>query len=209
MIAITEQQGVVYPLCENCPGHDVSAASDEELARKWLRGVANGDRQCFHLLFDRFENLVFVTIQRVLNDREDSEDVMQEVFAMVWRKAAMYAPEKGKPATWLASMARNRAIDRLRMKQRRARLRDDFEKESGVRQQSHHVATGADLAVRRERCAEVRGAVLALAPDQQEAIRMAYFDGMTQKDIAKELGKPLGTVKARIRRGMAKLRGQL
>lgn len=209
MIAITEQQGVVYPLCENCPGHDRSAASDEKLAQQWLRGVANGDRECYRQLYDRFENLVFVTVQRVLNDREDAEDVMQEVFAMVWRKAAMYAPEKGKPATWLASMARNRAIDRLRMKQRRARLREDFENEEGVRQHGHHVATGAELALRRERCAEVRRAVLALAPDQQEAIRMAYFDGMTQKDIAQELGKPLGTVKARIRRGMAKLRGQL
>ena len=209
MISITEQQGIVYPLCENCPSHDVSAAADVQLARRWLKGVANGDRENYRCLYDRFENLIFVTIQRVLNDREDAEDVMQEVFAMVWRKAAMYSPEKGKPATWLASMARNRAIDQLRMKQRRARLRDDYEKEEDVRGQSHHVATGAEIALRRERCAEVRLAVQALAPDQQEAIRMAYFDGMTQKDIAEELGKPLGTVKARIRRGMAKLRGQL
>jgi RNA polymerase sigma-70 factor (ECF subfamily) len=195
----------VYPVIQE----ETSRNEDEALAKAWLQGVANGDRNCFQKLHERFENLVFSTVQKVLNDREDAEDVTQEVFATVWRKAPLYSPEKGKPATWVASMARNRAIDRLRFKQRRARLRDDFENEERIRRQRNHVVAGVDLALRRERCQEVQQAVLRLAPEQQQAIRMAYFDGMTQQDIATHLGKPLGTVKARIRRAMAKLRGQL
>src|SRR5690606_37859397 len=125
------------------------------------------------------------------------------------RKASMYAPGKGKPATWLASMARNRAIDRLRLKQRRARLRDSAEQDCHLREQERHAPSGAELAMRRERCLQVNAAVTRLAPDQEEAIRLAYFDGLTQKAIAKRLGKPLGTVKARIRRGMSALRERL
>ncbi len=198
------------PTASGLHGRLENAEADNALARDWIRGVANGDRTCFRNLHDRFGALLFSTIFRVLNDRQDTEDVMQEVFALVWRKAGLYSPEKGTPTTWLASMARNRAIDRLRLKQRRARLGEQHEAEVQVQVgQPHHASAGEELVLRRERCAEVRKAVFSLAPDQQEAIRLAYFDGMSQKEIAEQLGKPLGTVKARIRRGMEKLRGRL
>ena len=185
------------------------SSEDNELTCAWLRAVANGDRTCFRKLHDRFDGLLFTTVFRVLNDRQDSEDVVQEVFAMVWRKASMYSPEKGKPATWLASMARNRAIDRLRLKQRRARLRERADQDCHLYEQDRPVPSGAEVAMRRERCLQVNDAVTRLAPDQQEAIRLAYFEGLTQKAIAERLGKPLGTVKARIRRGMSALRERL
>lgn len=185
------------------------SAADDELACAWLRAVANGDRSSFRKLHDRFDGLLFTIVFRVLNNRQDSEDVVQEVFASVWRKASMYAPDKGKPATWLASMARNRAIDRLRLKQRHARLAGKAEQDCHLREQERHAPSGAELAMRRERCLQVNAAVTRLAPDQEEAIRLAYFEGLTQKAIAERLGKPLGTVKARIRRGMSALRERL
>lgn len=185
------------------------SSEDDQLACVWLRAVANGDRNSFRKLHDRFDGLLFTTVYRVLNDRQDSEDVVQEVYAMIWRKASMYVPGKGRPATWLASMARNRAIDRLRLKQRRARLSDRAHQDCRLREQDRDAPSGAELAMRRERCLQVNEAVTQLAPDQQEAIRLAYFEGLTQKAIAERLGKPLGTVKARIRRGMSALRERL
>jgi RNA polymerase sigma-70 factor (ECF subfamily) len=184
------------------------SAADDALAGVWMREIANGDRASFHRLYNRFEGLIFTTVQRVLNDRQDTEDVVQEVFSQVWLKASLFQPDKGKPATWLASMARHRAIDRLRLKQRRARLRDEMEGDLLARRSDRLVPCGSELTMRRENCHRVRQAVTKLAPDQQEAISLAYFDGMTQRAIAERLGAPLGTVKARIRRGMGKLRDQ-
>lgn len=171
-----------------------------------LSGIANGDRACFQQIHDRYDGLLFTTIQNILNDREDSEEVLQEVLFSLWRKAHLYHPGRGRPITWLASMARNRAIDRLRSKQRRARLKDSFSTEISANPRGNTGITGMEAASRRDTCRNVRGAVLELTTVQREAIQMAYFDGLTQAEIACRLGEPLGTVKARIRRGLAKLR---
>ncbi len=171
-----------------------------------IRGIANGDRNCFHQLHDRYDGLLFTTIEKVLNDRQDSEEVLQEVFAALWRKAHLFNDDRGRPVTWLASMARNRAIDRLRSKQRRARLRDEFTDEQDVNPTGAAPITGEEAAARRDTCASVRTAVRELTDVQRQAIEMAYFEGLTQLEIADRLGEPLGTVKARIRRGIGKLR---
>ena len=131
---------------------------------------------------------------------------MQEVLFSLWRKASQFHLAKGRPVTWLNSMARNRAIDRIRAKQRRAKLRDGFTDEQNVNPSVTAPVTGSQAATRRDACRAVRSAILELTPVQREAIEMAYFDGMTQKEIAEQLGEPLGTVKARIRRGLAKLK---
>ena len=171
-----------------------------------LRGIANGDRTCFRKLHDRYDGLLFTTIQKVLNDREDSKEVLQEVFSALWRKAHLFNAERGRPVTWMVSMARNRAIDRLRSKQRRARLRDELTEEHVVNPGIKATPTGGEIAARRDACATVRTAVRELTDVQREAIEMSYFEGLTQLEIAEQLGEPLGTVKARIRRGIAKLR---
>ena len=93
---------------------DGKPAYDDEADGKMIRGIANGDRECFRKLHERYDGLLFTTIQKVLNDREDSEEVLQEVMSSLWRKAHLYHSGRGRPITWLASMARNRAIDRLR-----------------------------------------------------------------------------------------------
>ena len=181
-------------------------AYDDEGDAIALRGIANGDRNCFRKIHDRYDGLLFTTIQKVLNDRQDSEEVLQEVFASVWRKAHLFNGGRGRPVTWLVSMARNRAIDRIRSKQRKARLRDEFTAEQKVNPAAASPITGAEAASRRDTCKRVRSAVCELTASQREAIEMAYFGGMTQLEIADELGEPLGTIKARIRRGISKLR---
>ncbi|MEM7697292.1 MAG: sigma-70 family RNA polymerase sigma factor [Verrucomicrobiota bacterium] len=181
-------------------------AYDDEADGRMLAGIANGDRQCFRKLYERYDGLLFTTINKVLNDREDAEEVLQEVLSSLWRKAHLYHAGRGRPITWLASMARNRAIDRLRSKQRQARLKDAYSGEIEVNPRSSTGVSGPEAADRRDACRKVRSAVLDLTEVQREAIEKVYFQGLTQQEIADELGEPLGTVKARIRRGLAKLR---
>lgn len=180
-----------------------AAEQQEEIAM--LQGIANGDRDAFRRLHDRFAGVVHSTIFKVLNDTMDTEDVAQEVFASVWKKASLYSPSKGKPLTWVTTMARNRAIDRLRFKQRQSRLNEDFKMERDAMTAPTRIDS-ADLAEANDRHRVVRSAVHELSDEQREAIQMAFFGGLTQSEIADKLGEPLGTVKARIRRGMLKLR---
>ncbi len=181
-------------------------AYDDALDAQRINGIANGDRQSFRDLYDRYDGLLFTTIDKVLNDREDSEEVLQEVMSSLWRKAHLYHPGRGRPITWLASMARNRAIDRLRSKQRQSKLKNAYTDEMDVNPRGSTGLSGPEAATRRDTCQAVHSAVMELTDVQLEAIDKVYFEGLTQQEIADQLGQPLGAVKARIRRGLAKLR---
>jgi len=183
-----------------------SPSSQDETDAVALRKIANGDRLAFQEVFDRYENLLFATILHVLNDRPDTEEVLQEVGFSIWRKAHQFNESKGRPVTWLTSMARNRAIDRLRSKQRQSKLKSAYSVETDALPRGNSGISGPDAAQRRDTCLSVRSAVLKLNDLQREVIEKAYFEGLTQKEIARELGQPVGTVKARIRRALAKLR---
>ena len=130
---------------------------------------------------------------------------MQEAFIQIWEKAAVYDVRRGKPLTWAMTLTRNKAIDRLRRVQRRHRLQDDIEKEPALWERTLE-KDSSDIAVSHETRQIVRSAVIELSPDQRRAIELAFFSGLTQNEIAQQLQEPLGTVKARIRRGMTKLR---
>ena len=184
---------------EREPAIDLAA----EIALLKRNGV--GDRQSFEQLYERFSGVLFSTAYRVLNNQEAAEDVLQEVFVQIWEKAPLYDPERGKPLTWAITLARNKAIDRLRSMQRRNRLQDDVEKESQTLEQFDDKSS-VDAVDAMEKSALVRGAIKKLSNDHREAIELAFFSGLTQTEIADRLGEPLGTVKARIRRGMMKLR---
>ena len=129
---------------------------------------------------------------------------MQEVLVQLWNKAYLYEPRNGRPLTWLTTLARNRAIDRIRSKQRRARLNGDFEIESR-NVQPEFDESAHDILENKERDGIVMRAVEKLNPDQREAIQLVYFNGLTQAEVAESLHEPLGTVKARIRRGVNRL----
>lgn len=184
----------------------LSVAEDPSLKEDilLLQRIAERDTASFQAFYRKYSGLLFTSISNVLNDHHDAEDVMQEVLVQIWNKAHLYEPRKGKPLTWLTTMARNRAIDRIRSKQRRARLNDDFELESKPFQIEFE-PSGHEALQDKERDEVLRQAVSKLTPDQREAIEMTYFKGLTQAEVAERLHEPLGTVKARIRRGVNRL----
>ena len=170
-----------------------------------LQLVGQGDRSAFSLLYDRFTRVLFATAFSVLNNREAAEDVLQDAFLMIWEKAPLYDAERGKPLTWALTLTRNKAIDRLRSLQRRRRLYDEAERESLTDEQFDD-RDSFMAVISAERGTQVRAALLQLSPDQRQAIEMTFFGSLTQNEVAEQLDEPLGTVKARIRRGLMRLR---
>lgn len=153
-------------------------------------------------LYDRHSRLLFGVILRILKDRADAEDLLQEVFIIVWTRAATYEPALGSPAGWLVGIARNRAIDRLRADIVRLRAVDTADPPGEV------TSPEAAAALSERQCAVARG-LAALPAEQRDLIEQAYFLGLTQSELAERFGLPLGTVKTRIRAGMLTLRQQL
>lgn len=178
---------------------------DQQAEILLLQKTGRGDRASFEQLYERFSGILYTTVLRVLNDQKEAEDVLQDVFIQIWEKAELYNPERGKPFTWALTLTRNKAIDRLRSLQRRSRLNNQVEKETGVANQIHQ-PNSADEVDALQKGVLVRDAVMRLSQDQREAIEMAFFGGLTQNEIAIRLHQPLGTVKARIRRGMMRLK---
>ena len=199
-ISPPRQRAKVRQFSSAAPVDTAETEADMEL----LKRVGQRDVAAFQEFYRKFSGLLYSAIHRVLNDHQDTEDIMQEVLMQIWQKAHLYEPDKGKPLTWITTMARNRAIDRIRSKQRRSRLNDDFEQESRVAQREFDSDT-SDLVASGENDAVVQKAVMELTPEQREAIQLAYFKGLTQSEIADKLNEPLGTVKARIRRGVQRL----
>lgn len=191
---------ITVPVSAPTDAADANVQEDIRL----LQRIAERDSVSFQTFYKKYAGLLFSSISNVLNDHHDAEDVMQEVLVQVWNKAHLYEPRKGKPLTWLTTMARNRAIDRIRSKQRRSRLNDDFEVENKHVQPEFDVSAH-DLLQEKERDGVIRKAVAKLTPDQRQAIDLAYFSGLTQAEVADRLHEPLGTVKARIRRGVNRL----
>lgn len=176
-------------------------AEIEELVRR----IGTGDRDSFEEFYTRFSGLIYATAFRVINNESEAQDCAQEALFMIWEKAPMYDPAKGKPLTWAITLTRNKAIDRVRSLQRRGRLRDEVESLQRPEDFITHREPLEDLE-QAERGDILREAVLKLGEDQRTAIEMVYFKGLTQQEIALQLNEPLGTVKARIRRGLLRLR---
>jgi RNA polymerase sigma-70 factor, ECF subfamily len=170
-----------------------------------LARISQRDRASFEELHRRLSSLLFTSALGVLGNREAAEDVTQDVFLQIWEKAPTYDPARGKAATWALTLTRNKAIDRLRAVHRRQRLNESFE-EQGKTAQNFDDRDSLVDALRGERGAAVRSALALLSPDQREAIQLAYFDDMPYPQVARIVGAPLGTVKARIRRGMMRMR---
>src|SRR5262249_3318754 len=155
--------------------------------------------------YDQAAGMLFSTAARILGDIHEAEEVIQDVFVQIWDKAATFDPVLGTPLHWALSITRNRCIDRLRSRQRRARLLDEFQSEAAPAQDDCPPSAG----LTEEELRAVRSAVGGLPHEQRRAIEMAFFGGLTHHEIAEALREPLGTIKARIRRGMLKLREDL
>lgn len=183
--------------------------SEERLAEAALmERVAKHDHEAFAELTEKYSALIFSTAFKVLNHYEDTEDVMNEVLTTIWKKADTFHSRKGSLVTWICTTARNRAIDRVRSVQRRSALYDRFEAKVEIDAPESRT-TGRETLYKSDARQVLQSAVVNLSPEQREVIELAYFEGLTQKQIAERIDSPLGTVKARIRRGVEKLRSSI
>ena len=181
---------------------EAAQVSDVEL----LHAVARGDEAALARLYDAYRVILFGLLVRILNSREEAEDILQDVFIQVWRRAKDFDEKRGRPFTWLVTLARSRAIDRLRQLGARQRLTMGAAQQQ---EQTENISDALTDAVRAEQEAVVRQALAELPQEQRQTLVLAYFEGLTQSEIATKLNAPLGTIKTRMRSGMTKLRARL
>ena len=170
-----------------------------------LQRVAAGDRNAFARLYDMLSPRAFGLILRVLVDRSQSEEVLQEVFLEIWQSAERFAPNKGQGRSWVFTIAHRRAVDRVRS----AQASSDRDVRAGFRDMGvayDGVAEEVELRIEGGRVTE---ALKTLPDPQREAITLAYFGGYSQSEIAALVGAPLGTIKTRMRDGLSRLRGEM
>lgn len=175
-----------------------------------LTRVAKGDPQAFGQLYDQSSTLLFTLAYRILSDRDEAAELLQEVYLEVWRKIAKYDAGRGTPIAWLVTLTRSRAIDRLRSRASRGPqvMLESFEHplvSDTPAVSPNPFEAKADSELRQI----MAKAILDLPLPQQQAIEMAFYQGLTHTEIAAKLNQPLGTVKTRIKLAMTKLRASL
>ncbi len=174
-----------------------------------LPAVAQGNVSAFEELYDRYASTVYGLLLRILANPDDAQEVLQETFVKAWTSAAMFDAVRGSEVAWLISIARSRGIDRLRSRRTRADREDEAGREMSVFSAFVESATGADDAIEAEERRAVRGALAELPEAQRIALELAYFEGLSQTEIAARLSQPLGTIKTRMQLGMKKMRERL
>ena len=176
----------------------------DELDAELVRAAARGDERAYASLYDRYSPILFGLLLRILHSRAEAEDVLQEVFLQVWQQARSFDQSRGRAFTWLVTLARSRAIDRLRSVESRERAARRSAEEGAPERAA--AEEGADAAAERaEQAAVVQEALAQLPEEQRRTLLLAYLDGMSQSEIAAKTGQPLGTVKTRTRAGLKKL----
>ena len=200
--AIRKRADAVEKMTRNSHLQPAPTAAATEADIAVLRRLAAGDREAVAELYDRHAARVMGLAYRIVRNSSDAEDVVQEVFSQAWRTAPNYQAARGTVAGWLLMMARTRAIDRLRTRQ----TRRDLGGEPDLEAVPSDTTSLPDQIIANQRAAQVRAAILTLPADQKTALELAYFEGLTQTEIAERLRIPLGTVKTRIRSALASLR---
>lgn len=181
------------------PDRPMTEPTPEEL----LAGIASGCRDSFSALYDSFHSALYGIAFGVTRNHSEAQEILQEAFLSIWKKSGSYDPRLGKASTWIIHLTRNLSIDRLRKRQRhdagQERLSEEPPPEPLVADPVHRL-------ISRERARRVREELRRLPDDQRLVLELAFYEGMTQSEIAERLGEPLGTIKSRIRRAMERVR---
>jgi RNA polymerase sigma-70 factor, ECF subfamily len=170
--------------------------------------VTQGDRAAFSILYDRYARTLYSFAMKSLNSREESEEVVLDVFSQVWRIADRYIASKGRVDTWLFMVTRSRILDRLRKRQRSSPSENVFLQLSEIQSERSSVDPFEDVVI-AERREQVLSALKTLPKEQRLVIELAYYQGFSQSEIAQKTGLSLGTIKTRVRLGLSKLKSAL
>jgi RNA polymerase sigma-70 factor (ECF subfamily) len=182
-------------------GQSNPAMTDTAHIEELIARTALGDRAAFSALYDATSAKLFGVCLRVLDNRAEAEDVLQEVYIRIWHKAGMYAVNGLSPMTWLITLARNLAIDRLRARRRRAEAADD-----DLPEMADRAPTPEGAAIAASEAGRIAACLGELEPDRAGAVRAAYLDGASYADLAARYGVPLNTIRTWLRRSLLKLK---
>ncbi|MGJ8725346.1 MAG: sigma-70 family RNA polymerase sigma factor [Roseibacillus sp.] len=180
-----------------------STSTPEEL----LARVAQGSTEAFSQLYDEFSSALLGITLGILKNRAEAEEALQDIFVTIWNSADKYYPERGKASTWLISLTRNRAIDRLRSRKRREKLVETVQEKSTLPDFDDYSPEAPLIA--SELSERVHESLKTLPDDMRTVLELAFFHSLTQSEISEYLDQPLGTVKSRIRRAMERVRTTL
>jgi RNA polymerase sigma-70 factor (ECF subfamily) len=170
-----------------------------------MRAIQAEEPEALSQLYDRYSGILKALVLRVIHNEAEAEDLLQEIFMEIWNQAKNFSAHKGKPLGWMVTLARRRAIDGLRKKQAYARAEERLQSETEQQPDAWvHNATELEIALGDTRVL-IREVIDSLPPAQQEAIDLAFFRGMSQREIAANTNTPLGTVKTRLELGLKKI----
>jgi RNA polymerase sigma-70 factor (ECF subfamily) len=196
-----EAEGEKPMVSAHAPIIEPGEPSDLEL----MQGIQNEDPEALSKLYDRYNGILKALILRVIHNESEADDLLQEIFMEIWNQAKNFSAHKGKPLGWMVTLARRRAIDGLRKKQAYARAEERLQSETEQQPDAWvHNATEQEISFGDTRQL-VRKVISGLPPAQQEAIELAFFRGMSQREIAANTNTPLGTVKTRLELGLKKI----
>ena len=189
------------PMSIFAPPSEQGAPSDFEL----MRGIQAEDPDALSQLYDRYNGILKALILRVVHNETEADDLLQEIFMEIWNQAKNFSPEKGKPLGWMVTLARRRAIDGLRKKQAYQRAEERLQAETEQQPEAWVQNTTEDEILFSDTRTLVRKMLDRIPPAQRDAIELAFFRGMSQREIAAKTNTPLGTVKTRLELGLKKI----
>lgn len=185
------------------------AGRNEDDLRLLLR-VKKRDQAAFSELYDRYSPLVYSMVLRIVKATDEAEDLTQEIFLQIWNKAEMFAQDKGSVYTWVVTIARRKAIDRLRSKEMINKGQSlDVDDNFIALPDTAYMANPLHATITGEQESLMRNGLAQLSAEQRAILELSYYEGYTQEQISKKLNVPLGTVKTRMRNGLIKLRDNL
>ncbi len=189
---------MIQPLVDTA---SLAEASDEAL----MKAITDREQNALRVLFDRYGKTLKAVITHVVHEEAEADDVLQEIFLQIWKEAANYSPHAGKPLGWVVTLARRRAIDRLRRRQAYGRAKDRFEIHIEQQPDAWVLNRIDDDLIRSDMRQFLERQMDMLPASQREAIELSFFEGLSHREIAAATGTPLGTVKTRLELGLRKL----